>query len=50
MLEIMPPGIWLSKISVSTPMIFDSNSAYRGRTPAKCSLIFRSRSFSSRVV
>ena len=50
MFEIMPPGIWLSKISVSTPMNFDSNAAYLGRTLAKWSLILSSRSFFSRVV
>ena len=50
MFEIMPPGIWLSKISVSTPMNLDSNSAYWGRTLAKWSLILSSRSSSSRVV
>ena len=50
MFEIIPPGIWLSKISVSTPVNFDSNSAYRGRTFAKWSLIFSSRSSSRRVV
>ena len=33
MFEIMPPGIWLSKISVSTPMNFDSNPAYFGDGP-----------------
>src|SRR5262249_55058090 len=50
MFEIMPPGIWLSKISVSTPMSLDSKAAYLGRTLAKWSLIFWSRSLSSLVV
>ena len=49
MLEIIPPGIWLLKISVSTPTMFEANSAYLGRTAAKCSLIRSSRLMSSSV-
>ena len=49
MFEIIPPGIWLLKISVSTPTMFDANSAYLGRMPAKYSLILTRRSMSSSV-
>ena len=49
MLESMPPGIWLSKISVSTPVMFDRNSLYRGRMPAKYFFSLSSLGLSSRV-
>ena len=49
MLESMPPGIWLEKMSVST-RVADSKAAYCGRTAAKWSRIRSSRSWSRFVV